>query len=499
MTAESRSSTDGVLDCELCIVGAGYAALNGLNAAAKYLKKGDRVVLVDKNQTWGGQWTHQYDFVRLHQPYRMFTAGDQPWTLRRDPSYLATRREVLDHLASVPAVSAGHLDVTPVFGHAYRGHRARDGRVEIDATPAANGQSISGTVRIRARRLLKATGSDIEPLPPFSLSSRRVRSVGVSDPVLMTPEFLDDDSPVYVIGSGKTAMDCVRHVLESRRSPRRVNILIGSGMWFFVRNNLYPRGPRRYVSGTLTGDGFLRIALLFDGHNERAVAETLERDGLIMNVFGHGGNCRFGMLSFDEREEIRAGVSEIHRGHLIDVEGTRMILGGGEARREVPVADGSWFINCTSHLRSVPYEPVLQDGGVVCAPQSAMGFTGTTAYYVTHLWYRGELASIAPQLFRTPLDVEPKLRFMPHAALMVMANMALAGARLPLSIVSKFQGDFNKWYPVPRRLPMMARIMMTRREVLQRAERVLKTRFSDPPASAPARPAGLEVTASGSP
>ena len=113
-------TTDGqtreALDCELCIVGAGYAALNGLNAAAKYLEKGARVVVVDQSATWGGQWLHQYDFVRLHQPYRMFTAGDQPWTLQRDASYLATRREVIDHLASVPGISAAHLDLRPLFG-----------------------------------------------------------------------------------------------------------------------------------------------------------------------------------------------------------------------------------------------------------------------------------------------------------------------------------------------------------------------------------------------
>jgi monoamine oxidase len=43
MTTDGRA-TDS-LDCELCIVGAGYAALNGLNAAAKYLNKGARVVV----------------------------------------------------------------------------------------------------------------------------------------------------------------------------------------------------------------------------------------------------------------------------------------------------------------------------------------------------------------------------------------------------------------------------------------------------------------------
>ncbi len=45
--------------CSLCIVGAGYAGINALNAASKYLKPGDKVVIVDKNHTWGGQWIEQ--------------------------------------------------------------------------------------------------------------------------------------------------------------------------------------------------------------------------------------------------------------------------------------------------------------------------------------------------------------------------------------------------------------------------------------------------------
>jgi hypothetical protein len=483
MAGESASSPETVHDCDLCIVGAGYAGLNALNAAAKYLNKGDRVIVVDKKETWGGQWVGQYDFVRLHQPYRMFTAGDQRWTLDRDPTYLATRREVLDHLASIPAISASHLQVTPLFGHAYRGHRVREGCAEIDAAPVSNGHGAPRAVRIRARRLLKGTGTDIEMLPPFPLSSTRVRSVGVSDPVLTTPEFLESDSPVYVIGSGKTAMDTVLHL--RRRGPRRpVHLIVGSGMWFAVRDNFFASGIRRHVRGTLIGDGFLRLCDLFDGQNEAAVMETLEREGLVMNVFGHGGNYRLGLLSFTERDEIRAGVHEVHRGHLVDVDGGTIILREGAQERRLPVADGSWFVNCTTHFRQVPHEPILQDGGVVCAPQFAMGFSGTTAYYVTHLWYRGELGAVAPQFFRIRVDVEPKLRFGPHVALMVMANMAMAGARLPLSISAKFQGDFNKWYPFHRQLPMIARVMRKRGEVIRKAEQLLKIRYSDAPDAA---------------
>lgn len=146
----------------MCIVGAGYAGLNGLNAAAKDLKKGARVVVVDRNETWGGQWLHPYDFVRLHQPHRMFTAGDQRWQSGHDPSYLATRREGLAHLATVPAISGRDLEIVPRFRHGYAGHRIVEGRAEVDVVPVAGG---AGEVtRIRARRLLKASGFNIERL-----------------------------------------------------------------------------------------------------------------------------------------------------------------------------------------------------------------------------------------------------------------------------------------------------------------------------------------------
>jgi hypothetical protein len=491
MPDDVESPTSKTLDCELCVVGAGYAALNGLNVAAKYLNEGDRVIVLDKNASWGGQWLHQYDFVRLHQPYRMFTAGDQAWKLTRDPSYLATRREVLDHLSSVPGISAGHLDVVPLFGHAYRSHRIHEGRVELDTVPVSAAASGRTPVRVRARRLLRATGTDIEVLPPFRLSSTRVRSVGIADPVLITPEFLESSAPVYIIGSGKSAMDCARHVLLQSRAKRPVNIIAGSGMWFFARDTLYPRGRRRYTAGALTGDVFLKIARLFDGHNELDVIRQLEQKRWVTNVFGFAGNCRLGLLSYSERDEILRGIGEVHRGHLVDVDGNRMILREGSAEREVRVADGSWFINCTTHLRALPHEPLLQDSGMVCAPQFALGFSGTSAYYVTHLWFQNQLAPIAPELFRARLDIEPKLRFMPHMGLMVMANMALVTARLPFSVPSRFQGDFNKWYPPIRHLAMLARITASRAEVIRKAERLLRLRFSD----SPDMPAALERNA----
>lgn len=473
------------LECDLCIVGAGYAGLNALNAAAKYMAPGERVVFVDKNRTWGGQWVGQYDYLRLHQPYRMFTAGDQKWRLRRAPSYLATRQEVLDHLSSVPGVSAGHLSVDARFRYAYARHRVRQGKVEIEADPVEEAGEDRKPLRIVAARMLNATGAQIEVLKPFALSSARVRSVAVADPIVMSPEFLDDDKPVYIIGSGKTAMDTALHVIEhdQRRHDgrRRIHVITGQGMWFFSRDRLYPRGLARHRDGVLVGDFFLRMAELFEGANEEETLQQLAHEGVTTSLFPDPRNFRFGILSLEEIEKLQEGLDAAIPGYLVDVEGTTMRLRQGNTMREVSVPEGSWFLNCTTHIREHGFGPVLRDSGLVCAPQYAMGFTGTSAYYITHAWYRGELARVAGQLFRVRVDIEPSLRFAPMFGLMVMANTALVTQRLPLSIVARFQGDFNKWYPLHRQVPMFARVLSSRRWLVEKAERLIRERFSDSP------------------
>ena len=82
---------------DLCIVGAGYAGVNALHAAKDYLSPGTRVLVVDQRDGYAGQWRDQYPYVRLHQPYRHFTAGDVPWALDKPRDYLAARDEVVAH------------------------------------------------------------------------------------------------------------------------------------------------------------------------------------------------------------------------------------------------------------------------------------------------------------------------------------------------------------------------------------------------------------------
>ncbi|MFH5228777.1 NAD(P)-binding protein, partial [Antrihabitans spumae] len=86
-----------VVRCDVAIVGAGLAGINALFVASRYLSRDQTVVLIDRRKRSGGMWLDTYPYVRLHQPHRLFTAGNIKWTLGEDRPHLANRNEVLGH------------------------------------------------------------------------------------------------------------------------------------------------------------------------------------------------------------------------------------------------------------------------------------------------------------------------------------------------------------------------------------------------------------------
>jgi hypothetical protein len=68
---------------------------------------------------------------------------------------------------------------------------------------------------------------------------------------------------------------------------------------------------------------------------------------------------------------------------------------------------------------------------------------------------------------------------------MIMANLTMINDHLPPQIALSFQGDFNRWYPLYRRLPMMTEFVTNRRMFLEKAERLLKLRYCDSPDRTP--------------
>jgi hypothetical protein len=439
---------------DLCIVGAGYAGLNAAFVASEHLPATARVLLLDKHQRAGGMWNDAYSYVRLHQPYQMFTAGNIKWSLGRERSYLATRDEVAAHLRYCLDVITKRLDVDARWGWEYLGHTE-------DATSVlVRVRAPAGTVNtFAAARLIDARSFDVEPTEPLPLASRQVHSIA--------PQELDgsgllssgDDQAVWVIGSGKTAMDTVVALVQA--SPRRhVGLLTGAGTFFLNRDLINPTGLNRWIGGVRYSSIFASAARRFDGTNAAAVGDWCRaRYGTSPLVDPVPTHSLFALLSQGEMATVANGVSEIVRDHLIDVvddaSGPVMELRTG-ARH--PIRAGSWVVNCTGYLRPrgmeyVPYVSRCGRAMSVNATSTPFVTPGVSAFLLSHLFFLDKLAD-AP-LYE--LDFPALIQNAPEAALAVCStliqyNLSLVMELVPFKAFRSFGLDLDRWYPAPRQL-----------------------------------------------
>ena len=156
-------------DCDVCIVGAGLCGMNALFVASTYLRPDQKIILIDRRPRVGGMWVDTYPYVRLHQPHPMFTAGNIKWTIGREPSYLATKPEVLDHLGYCLQQIRQRVRVEEHYGWDFQSADTSDGAVQGSCRDG------DGELRtIRTARLIKAYG--VRVMPSFA---------GLSNPLEM--------------------------------------------------------------------------------------------------------------------------------------------------------------------------------------------------------------------------------------------------------------------------------------------------------------------------
>jgi hypothetical protein len=438
---------------ELVIVGAGITGLNALAVASGYLSARDRVVLVDSRPRVGGMWVDTYEFVRLHQPYPIFTAGDIPWQLGEPASHLATRGEVLDHLRHCADVARAKVDLEERFGWEYAGHHEADGVVTVTLR-GPDGQRETLTTK----RLIKAYGNNVLPSSPLPISSAAVRSTTPEELPQAIAERPGDGAPVWIIGSGKTAMD-VALMLQRECPGRELNMLAGSGTMFSRRETFFPTGARRWYGGTRINAMLREVALRFDGTNERDVAAWF------LGAYGispsqASANFFSAYLSDAECTDARAALRRIEPGHLEDVvdtsEGPALVLRDG---RSLAVPDGSWVVNCTGYLAQPghSYEPFASSTGNVVSIQlrsSVTGpFTSFAGYHLTHLMFRRKLG--AARLYE--LDVEDlgtksRSAIIWASITLSMYNLGRIARAVPPSVMMGCGLDFDRWYPKVRQL-----------------------------------------------
>ena len=462
-TIERGTNQGEVLECELCILGAGVAGLNALFAASRHLKSDQKIVMVDRRMAPAGMWRDVYSYVRLHQAHPMFTAGNIAWQGQSDRSYLANKREVADHLQHCFDVLAARTQLAPKFGHEYVSHDD-SGTGAHPVTVHLRRLEDGAEVTISARRLIKAFGYDIETNEPLKLSSKAVLSLSPDHCDVLAPEVTQAAGDVYVIGGGKTGMDTA-HALVRNSPGTSVRLLIGAGTMFMNRDTIVPRGLRRYWGGAPTLVAFLDALACFNGHNE-AEAMALFRRKYCVSLDDDCKRFVFGVLSEQENNEILSGVSEIIRDHLVDIvdgaNGPEMLLRSG-ARR--PVKPGSVVLNATGYLKSdrQAYEPYLSKTGNVLSiqPTSAIHFLSSQAsYFLSHLFLADKLAGLplyeldAIQLRDVSRDAFPVT-----AMALTVYNTSVVIKSLPRWALDENGLNVLLWFPKYRRLITIAKFI----------------------------------------
>lgn len=460
---------------EVCVVGAGISGLNALVVAAGHLPRAARAVLVDTRPRPGGMWVDTYDYVRLHQPHPIFTAGNIAWQLDAERSHLASRDEVLDHLRHCVDVAAAKLTLDERFGWTYLGHTEHDGLVDVEL------RAPDGTEHtIVTRRLITSFGHHVQPNPPLAATSTRVRST--------TPERLDlaevraSGEPVWIVGGGKTAMDTAHRII-TEVPGRDVHLLAGPGTLFARRDTFFPTGARRWWGGTPINTMARQVSDRFDGTNEAAVRDWF-RSSYGVGPVPDAADFFSGYLSEAENRVITDGLRSVERAYFTDAvdraDGDVDIVDRHGGTRATPA--GSWVVNCTGSLLRTdhPYEPYASATGNVLSLQMRSstfgGFSSFAGYFMTHLMFRGRLLDVP--LYE--LDIAELHRKAPPVVIyasmvLTMHNLSLLIDALPKRVLLQCGLDYNLWYPVPRQVAGLTRLLATHHRKREHDRRTLDT------------------------
>ncbi|WP_223162661.1 NAD(P)-binding protein [Nocardioides antri] len=479
----SATGDESVIRADVCVVGAGIAGLNALYVASRYLRRDQRIVLVDRNDRVGGMWVDTYDYVRLHQPHAFFTAGDVKWTFGKPPGHLSTKTEVLDHLRHCLDEAAKAVQVTELFGHELE-RAEEDGDVVVATCRGRDGSP----VRVVADKLINAVGLSIEANPSLALSSKRVRSVSPENCDMRDGPIAADDAPVWVIGSGKTGMDTV-HALITNHPGRDVNLIAGTGTFFVNRDRFYPTGASRWWRGTRPNWFVAEMANRFDGTNEAEVA-TWARETAGLWATPRADHLFIGLISEAEIERIRAGLRRVVMDHLVDAvdpdstDGpVRVILRSGD---HVDIEPGSWIVNCTSHFDFTgrPTEPpyVSPSGRSVRIGATGMfGFSSFAGYFLTHLLFLDKITTVPLYtLDGIALFQRSPLAGVTAAMTLAQYNLGQVADHVPAKVFQQCGLDFDRWYPLPRRFAGQVQFLVAhkrRRAQYRRALDVVGERF----------------------
>ena len=277
------------VEADLIVVGAGYAGVNAVYAAMKHLPKKARIAWIDTRKSIGGQWVDQYDYVRLHQPYETFSVSGHSWNRNWHWTHLASKPEILQYFEE--AITAGQkasgVEILRLFGYEYADHTSSDSgngrKVEARAIPLDKEET---ELLVRGDRMIKAMGFKV-PIKSAVVFSAAEQVTSTCPVELLTTDMARkiqaSTKPVYVLGSGKTALDTMNMLIDRFGVGSRLHCISGHGTLFINRDRIFPQAfAERNMYGKNTFlDWFQSMAKDFDGHNTLDVLRNYEKRGLL--------------------------------------------------------------------------------------------------------------------------------------------------------------------------------------------------------------------------
>ena len=352
-------------------------------------------------------------------------------------------------------------------------------------------------VTILADKMIIATGVNIprklsiEFSPPVSAS---VHSLCPAD--ILSPRWhpimkysADADKPIWIIGSGKTAMDIIYLLSKQEPSWRsRLRCISGRGTWFM---------DREMIDNPVDADGkllpvyVLEMCAMFNGSNAREVYHELSQKGFFHSYVADAQNFVAGIASQEEisacKDMLSPADEKVFKCHLMEIEesheaGLRMKLRSldGQTTNYKPLERGSFIVNCTDNVLEgqLDVAPIISDDGLVLATQNPLRHSGLSAHLQTHAWYLGLLDGVWQQyIVNPPWNYDQKDTFMLQG--IVGHNTRLISAVLPKEILAETKGlGYPPGLPPPTP-EWLARVKECTALIAKRHETMEKARYTD--------------------
>ena len=279
------------------------------------------------------------------------------------------------------------IELIQLFGYEYTDYSVHEGQVQFTARALMPG---AANVTVTASRMINGRGFDLRPKAPLAFGApvdARIVSLappdlGVGGHLSMIKYPRGAAGLIVVVGSGKTAMDCMIKLAELGESvTRRVRCVAGRGTYFAVREEF---------AGPDGGQHILSMLELFDGENGLHVLREMEERGFLHSPVPDPSSFQVGVCARAEVELVREHVlsppeQRVVKAHLLDItvdpscaggvllhlRPTRQPGAGGATTMALP--PGSFIINCTDQIGEHPslFDPIVSDDGLVLSPQAA--------------------------------------------------------------------------------------------------------------------------------